>query len=397
MSRRYPSGFIRPGYNPLEVPDAPTGVSASGGDSSASVSFTAPADIGGAAITAYYAVSNPDQITGTASASPVTVSGLTNGTSYTFTVWALNSYGPRPYSASSNSVSPVATYGIFAGGNANTNIIQYVSISTLGNTADWGDLLIAGNGQSGCASTTRGVFAGAETNSGNSNVIQYITFASAGNASDFGDLASEDKYMAGVSSSTRGVFSGGSNNGALNIINYITIASAGNASEFGELGTFQYGAAPMCSPTRGVFASGQTTGGDRISTMQYITIASTGNSTTFGSLSSGATAWVAGCSSDTRGLVMGGDQASIVNTIQYITIASTGNTTDFGDLLEPMYQSASMVCSNTRGLCGGGGNVAENSIYYITIASTGNAVDFGDLTAPRTNMGGCSNGHGGLQ
>ena len=52
MSHRFPAGFIRPGYDPLKVPDAPTGASAtggdasaSGGDASASVSFTPPSNV----------------------------------------------------------------------------------------------------------------------------------------------------------------------------------------------------------------------------------------------------------------------------------------------------------------------------------------------------------------
>ena len=56
MSRRYQAGFIFPGYDPLEVPDAPTIGTATGGDEELSVTFTAPADTGGGAITAYNAV-----------------------------------------------------------------------------------------------------------------------------------------------------------------------------------------------------------------------------------------------------------------------------------------------------------------------------------------------------
>jgi hypothetical protein len=74
------------------------------------VTFTAPSNVGGSAITNYYAVSNPGQITASSVTSPVTVTGLTNGTSYTFTVWALNSFGPSAYSAASGSVTPSFPY-----------------------------------------------------------------------------------------------------------------------------------------------------------------------------------------------------------------------------------------------------------------------------------------------
>src|SRR6185369_16421750 len=60
------------------------------GNTSATVSFTAPASNGGSAITGYTITSSPGSITATGSSSPITVTGLTNGTSYTFTVKATN-------------------------------------------------------------------------------------------------------------------------------------------------------------------------------------------------------------------------------------------------------------------------------------------------------------------
>ena len=111
MSMRYPAGFISAFYNPLENPDAPTIGTATGGGGSASVTFTAPANVGGSAITGFTVVSTPDGITGTGASSPITVSGLTGGTAYTFKVFATNSYGPSVLSASSNSVTPTPAIG----------------------------------------------------------------------------------------------------------------------------------------------------------------------------------------------------------------------------------------------------------------------------------------------
>ena len=90
------------------VPDAPTAVSATEGDAQATVSFTAPANNGGATITAYTVTSSPGGFTQSGAASPITVSGLTNGTAYTFTVVATNSVGISVASAASNSVTPAA-------------------------------------------------------------------------------------------------------------------------------------------------------------------------------------------------------------------------------------------------------------------------------------------------
>lgn len=90
----------------LSPPGAPTGVSATGGALSASVTFSAPANNGGSAITSFTVTSSPSGLTETGSSSPITVSGLTNGTAYTFTVTATNAIGTSPASAASNSVTP---------------------------------------------------------------------------------------------------------------------------------------------------------------------------------------------------------------------------------------------------------------------------------------------------
>ena len=76
-----------------------------GNGTSVSVAFTGN-NVAGAGIT-YTALSTPGSITATGAVSPITVTGLTSGTEYTFRVKAGNSLGDSAYSAASNSVTPV--------------------------------------------------------------------------------------------------------------------------------------------------------------------------------------------------------------------------------------------------------------------------------------------------
>jgi hypothetical protein len=88
------------------LPGMPTIGAASAGDGDATISFTAPTGDGGAVITGYTVTSSPAGITATGPSSPITVTGLTNGIAYTFTVTTTNSAGTGPASAASNSVTP---------------------------------------------------------------------------------------------------------------------------------------------------------------------------------------------------------------------------------------------------------------------------------------------------
>ena len=290
---------------------------------------------------------------------------------------------------------------IFGGYQAPTrvNVIQYLTIPTLGNTLDFGDLLGVTGRPSALASRTRAVCMGGYDGSSVLNTIQYVTTASIGNSIDFGDLTYARNQAGGASSSTRGI--GGGGNPITNAMDYITIAATGNAVDYGDLTVARQSPNAAASSTRMIFISGEISPGTTNAT-DYVTIATTGNASDFGDCTT-AVRLSSACSNSTRVIKAGGDfnpsSNTVTNVIEFFTIASTGNGTDFGDLSVVRTEFAS--CSSpTRAVFAGGSNPSPtnfNTIDYVEILTTGNAVDFGD-TATATSMrpGGTSNAHGGL-
>ena len=344
------------------------------------------------------------QYSNTGSSSPITVTGLSNGTSYVAKVWAINDYGNGPLSAATSSFTPaLPPLGLFMGGTGSgEDTIDFITITSAGNATDFGDLLNRKERGGGSSSSTRAIYQGGyHTPSGANNpdnVIQYVTMRSAGNATDFGDLTMSPRETGTGSNDVRAITYSGwvSGNVNTNIIDYVTIPTTGNATDFGDSATPRSAITNnINSPTRACFAGGYSESGGNRNTIDYVTIASAGNSSDFGDLA-GAAYTLAGLSSNTRGVMAGptsGESAS--NTIQYITIASTGNASDFGDLATTL-SYGSGVSDSTTGVfhCPQGNSV--NVLEEITIASTGNASDFGDLTVARHSTRTGSTAHGGI-
>ena len=280
-----------------------------------------------------------------------------------------------------------------------TNTIEFITISTLGNSQDFGDLNIAARQGTGFSSRTRAIQAGGFDGSNRKNNIDFVTIPSLGNATDFGDLQeTRIGNPSGISNQTRGLVAAGENPGNTNDIDFITIASTGNAVDFGHLSNAYQTGFAAGSTTRGIFAGGRSP--SYLNVIEFVTFASTGDVTDFGDLSVGKKGSGKGNASNaTRAIFCGEDKSgdTITNVIEFITIATTGNSIDFGDATSNISTVANLF-SSTRGVFSGGYNGSSNvnSIQFVEIATTGNAQDFGDCTLTNASRTGASSGHGGL-
>ncbi|WP_081737148.1 Ig-like domain-containing protein [Shewanella sp. 38A_GOM-205m] len=160
------------------VPGAPTSVNAVASDASATVSFSAPASTGGAAISSYTVTSTPGGLTASGAGSPLTVSGLSNGTDYSFTVSASNTAGTGPASSPSNTVTPKANQSISFN---NPGAQSFGTTPTLTATASSGLAPVFSSNSTGvCTITTTGT----------------LSFVSAGSCSINADQAGDSGYNA---------------------------------------------------------------------------------------------------------------------------------------------------------------------------------------------------------
>ena len=123
--------------------------------------------------------------------------------------------------------------GLVSGQPAGTNLIEFVTIQTLGNSVDFGNLTVGRRAIAAVTNATRAVSCSGASPS--TNTMDFITMASQGNATDFGDIANQAAgYGAGGSTATRGVITGCSPAPDATPIDFITFSTTGNATDFGD-------------------------------------------------------------------------------------------------------------------------------------------------------------------
>ena len=296
------------------------------------------------------------------------------------------------------SVTPVSP-------NFSSNI-DYIEMRSSGVGVRFGNC--TGNSFHGsCGSSTRGFMFGGQIGSPDvqTNLIEFVTIASEGNSIDFGDLLRAKRRLTGQghSNSTRAILAGGGGDAPLapdNVIQFFTMATTGDATDFGDLNAAKDNSAGTGSPTRMLIAGGRdyTPSATVVNKIEFITMSTTGNVTDFGDLTV-ARAEVARASNAVRSVfASGGTPSPKVNTIDFVTTATTGNATDFGDLPIAKGGMASANNSIIGIFVAGTTGSRTTDIQSLTIATTGNGVAFGDcnVTDPSQGREGCSDSHGGL-
>src|SRR5262249_17152705 len=134
---------------PATVPDAPMGVTATPSNGQATVSWTAPASNGGSVITNYTVTSSPGNVTVSSAggATSAIMTGLTNGTAYTFTVTATNERATGQASAPSSWVTPAnlpgAPTGVSAMAGNRQATVTWTAPASNGGSAITGYLVIS--------------------------------------------------------------------------------------------------------------------------------------------------------------------------------------------------------------------------------------------------------------
>ena len=114
--------------------------------------------------------------------------------------------------------------------------------------------VMGGYWRSAAGGTSRGLFIGGDENPAASNVIDFVTIASTGNAADFGNLTVAKKLVANAAGSHTKVVSGGGQTPSLsNVIDDIVVATTADATDFGDLTAARAGIGNSSNATRALF------------------------------------------------------------------------------------------------------------------------------------------------
>ena len=235
----------------------------------------------------------------------------------------------------------------------------------------------------------------------NSNSLQYISISTPGNSEAFGEL-SLIRYRHGFATNginNKGVLIGGWSDDALTTGDHINMITFTNAIQFNPQFIWNRRWCTTNSNRSGDRAV--TVGGvndNAMSTSEYMTISTLSNSTLFGNLSQ----WRYDSGSCNNGLlnrmvIMGGYWSSWTWTMDYISITTPNDSVNFGNISQ--INGGLRGCSNAeRGRGIFSGHAVNNNYYctieYISISRPGNSYLFGKLSGWHNKQASIDNGVG---
>jgi len=378
------------------APSAPTSVTATAGNTTASVAFTPAGQTAGL----FTVTSSPGSITGTGSASPITISGLTNDTSYTFTVTAANPLGVSAASSASSAVTPlVPKVGYFAGGtdsNKKSNI--YALNMNTETTSTLSATLTTAREKMGSASNsgTAGYFAGGAddvtTYLRDVDKLAFATNTKTNLASKLG--ASGRSGNAGMANSgTAGYFAGGSNPSVRSDITKLAFSNDAATTLSATMTTGLDNAAGLAnSGTAGYIGGGYNGAPGTLQRIEKFTFSDDTKSAASGFALPGRQHLTGFANSGTAGYWSGGEDnnPALINELVKTTFSNDARSQLSATLPATTYKQAAASLNGTAGYIAGGYSAGEysNTIYKLLYSNETRSTLGATLAGVRASAGG---------
>jgi hypothetical protein len=334
--------------NAASAPSAPTIGTAtdSGTGSTSSVTFTAPGS--GSAVDIYKVTSSPDSITGYGHYSPITVSGLSAGTAYTFTVTGVNNQGTGTASSASNSLTLAMPLGGFIGGSNNNT--GYATTDKLTFNSDT------------IATSSVALFQDMYNGVANSGVTGYVYGSSATISKTPFTTESTGYLYSGIShayaapfanSGTAGYAAGGNGESRISKMPFSTETAANISATLSTNNTLAAGFAN--SGTAGYVAGGNN-GGSYLNTIAKVTFSNDTRSNIAATLSTSGNQSAGASNNGTAGYVGSRWNGTAQNLISKVTYSNDTQSTIGATMAVARYNYASFAKSGTAGYFCGGNN-----------------------------------------